>query len=170
MEPSDCLLSSLVPLILFIKSLLKKKSFPCSDCFFEETLNRERELSPHASDQFSFFVSVPNGSCSRSVTLCPEPPPLTQSLGSSAAAAAKSLQSCPSFCNPTDCSLPGSSAHGIFQARVLEWGAFPSSGAVLIARKFYHCAYFFTASAFLEQHRRYLLPQSSFSVIQRQFF
>ena len=32
-------------------------------------------------------------------------------------------QSCPTLSNPTDCSLPGSSAHGIFQARVLEWGA-----------------------------------------------
>ena len=41
----------------------------------------------------------------------------------SAAAAAKSLQSCPTLCNPIDGSLPGPSAHGIFQARVLEWGA-----------------------------------------------
>ena len=32
-------------------------------------------------------------------------------------------QSCPALCNPMDCSLPGSSIHGIFQARVLEWGA-----------------------------------------------
>ena len=32
-------------------------------------------------------------------------------------------QSCPTLCDPTDCSLPGSSVHGIFQARVLEWGA-----------------------------------------------
>ena len=32
-------------------------------------------------------------------------------------------QSCPTFHNPMDCSLPGSSVHGIFQARVLEWGA-----------------------------------------------
>ena len=32
-------------------------------------------------------------------------------------------QSCPTHSNPTDCSLPGSSVHGIFQARVLEWGA-----------------------------------------------
>ena len=31
-------------------------------------------------------------------------------------------QSCPTLCNPMDCSLPGSSAHGIFQAGVLEWG------------------------------------------------
>ena len=40
-----------------------------------------------------------------------------------AAAAAKSLQSCPTLCDPTDGSPPGSSVHGIFQARVLEWGA-----------------------------------------------
>ena len=32
-------------------------------------------------------------------------------------------QSCPILSNPMDCSLPGSSIHGIFQARVLEWGA-----------------------------------------------
>ena len=33
------------------------------------------------------------------------------------------IQSCPTLCDPMDCSLPGSSDHGIFQARVLEWGA-----------------------------------------------
>ena len=32
-------------------------------------------------------------------------------------------QSCPTISDPMDCSLPGSSVHGIFQARVLEWGA-----------------------------------------------
>ena len=32
-------------------------------------------------------------------------------------------QSCPTLCDPIDCSLPGSFIHGIFQARVLEWGA-----------------------------------------------
>ena len=33
------------------------------------------------------------------------------------------LQSCPTLCDPMDCSLSGSSVHGIFQARVLEWVA-----------------------------------------------
>ena len=42
--------------------------------------------------------------------------------------AAKSLQSCPTLSDPMDCSLPGSSVHGIFQARVLEWGAIVFSG------------------------------------------
>ena len=32
-------------------------------------------------------------------------------------------QSCPTLSDPTDCSPPGSSVHGIFQARTLEWGA-----------------------------------------------
>ena len=32
-------------------------------------------------------------------------------------------QSCPTLCDPMDCSLPGSSVHGIFQARVLQWVA-----------------------------------------------
>ena len=32
-------------------------------------------------------------------------------------------QSCPTLCDPMHCSLPGSSVHRIFQARVLEWGA-----------------------------------------------
>ena len=36
-------------------------------------------------------------------------------------------QSCPTLSDPMDCSLPGSSVHGIFQARVLEWGAFAFS-------------------------------------------
>ena len=37
-------------------------------------------------------------------------------------------QSCPTLCDPMDCSPPGSSVHGIFQARVLEWGATALSG------------------------------------------
>ena len=44
-------------------------------------------------------------------------------------------QLCLTFCNPIDCSLPGSSVHGIFQARMLEWAShsllqriFPTQG------------------------------------------
>ena len=40
---------------------------------------------------------------------------------------AKSLQSCPILCDTMDCSLPGSSVHGILQTRILEWVAMPSS-------------------------------------------
>ena len=42
---------------------------------------------------------------------------------SNTTATAKSLQSCPTLSDPMDCGLPGSSVYGIFQARVLEWGA-----------------------------------------------
>ena len=38
-------------------------------------------------------------------------------------------QSCPTLSDPMDCSLPGSSIHGIFQARVLEWGAIAFSNS-----------------------------------------
>ena len=40
---------------------------------------------------------------------------------------AKSLQSHLTLCNPMDCSLPGSSVHGIVQAKILEWVAISSS-------------------------------------------
>ena len=36
-------------------------------------------------------------------------------------------QSCPSLCNPTDCSLQGFSVHEVLQARILEWIAIPFS-------------------------------------------
>ena len=39
-------------------------------------------------------------------------------------------QSCPTLSDPMDCSLRGSSVHGIFQARVLKWGATAFSGSV----------------------------------------
>ena len=44
------------------------------------------------------------------------------------AAAAKSLQSCPTLCDPIDGSPPGSPVPGILQARGLEWGAIAFSG------------------------------------------
>ena len=47
-----------------------------------------------------------------------------------AAAAAKSLQSCPTLCDPIDGSPPGSPAPGILQARVLEWGAIAFSARI----------------------------------------
>jgi len=46
-----------------------------------------------------------------------------------AAATAKSLQSCPTLCDPRDGSPPGSSVPGILQARTLEWVAISFSNA-----------------------------------------
>ena len=50
-------------------------------------------------------------------------PAVKKDDASSAAAAAKSLQSCPTLCDPIDGSLPGSAVPGILQARTLEWVA-----------------------------------------------
>ena len=65
--------------------------------------------------------------------LITEPLPLSfqklLSLLSAAAAAAKSLQSCPTLCDPVDSSPPGSPVPGILQARRLEWVAISFSNA-----------------------------------------
>ena len=43
-------------------------------------------------------------------------------------------QLCPTLCNAMDCSLPGSSVHGIFQARILEWLAISFSKGIFSAQ------------------------------------
>ena len=55
-----------------------------------------------------------------------------------AAASAKPLQLCPTLCDSIDSSPPGSSACGIFQARVLEWGAITFSEVVCQVHAFSH--------------------------------
>jgi len=52
-----------------------------------------------------------------------------ESLAAAAAATAKSLQSCPTPCDPIDSSPPGSPIPGILQVRTLEWVAISSSNA-----------------------------------------
>ena len=65
---------------------------------------------------------------------------------------AKLLQSGPTLCDPMECSLPVSSVHGVFQARILEWVALPYSRGSFQPRDQTHvsCIYciaggFFTA-------------------------
>ena len=62
----------------------------------------------------------PRSSASQADSLPSEPP---------AAAAAKSLQLCPTLCDPMDGSPPGSAVPGILQARTLEWAAISFSNA-----------------------------------------
>ena len=61
-------------------------------------------------------------------------------------------QSCATLCDPMDCSLPGSSVHGIFQARILEWVAISFSRgssrpgdrtqvSCIVGRHFYHLSH-----------------------------
>ena len=55
--------------------------------------------------------------------------PAAAAAAAAAVAAAKSLQSCPTLCNPRDSSPPGSTVPGILQARTLEWVAISFSNA-----------------------------------------
>ena len=52
-------------------------------------------------------------------------------------------QSCPTLSDPMDCSLPGSSIHGILQARVLDWGA------IAFSNKYYYRGNFPLVNAIL---------------------
>ena len=45
----------------------------------------------------------------------------------------EAAQSCPTLCDPVDSSPPGSSIHGILQARVLEWDTIAFSGQLILA-------------------------------------
>ena len=58
-----------------------------------------------------------------------DPGEVLYGLSSGLAAAAKSLQSCPTLCDPRDGTLPGSSVPRILQARTLEWVAISFSNA-----------------------------------------
>ena len=60
----------------------------------------------------------------RALIPCMRAPPSSDHLSKAPPPSeSKVVQSCPTLCSPMDCSLPGSSVHGIFQARVLEWVA-----------------------------------------------
>ena len=61
-------------------------------------------------------------------------------------------QSCPTLSNPMDCSLPGSSVHGIFQARVLEWVVIASLSTVKFER--YSEAFCWVSNALILQLTR----------------
>ena len=61
----------------------------------------------------------------------------------------KSLQSCLTFCNAMDCSPPGSSVHGIFQTRVLEWVAIAFS-----EKNIYFCLIYYAKAFDCVHHRK----------------
>ena len=58
-------------------------------------------------------------------------------ISAATAAAAKSLQSCPTLCDPTDGSPPGFPVPGILQTRVLEWGAIGREMQIKTTVKYY---------------------------------
>ena len=67
---------------------------------------------------------------------------------------AQPFQSClTTLCHPVDCSLPGSSGHGILQARMLEWAAVPSSRGSSRPREWTHVSHVFCTAGGLFTHR-----------------
>ena len=76
---------------------------------------------------FGFYIWIIKEIASKVLRLCSAPKAF-KSLAA-AATAAKSLQSCPTLCDPIDGSPPGSPVPGILQARTLEWGAISFSSA-----------------------------------------
>ena len=48
-------------------------------------------------------------------------------------------QACPTLCDPVRCRLPGSSVHGIVQARILEWGAISFSRGIFLTQGLNPC-------------------------------
>ena len=88
----------------------------------------------------TYTVDASGVPSSLSIRLCPRGPnecrafTVINSFSSSCtqvSVCAESLQSCPNPCDPMDCSPPGSSDHGILQARVLGWVAMPPPGIIL---------------------------------------
>ena len=67
-------------------------------------------------------------------------------------------QSCPTLSDPMDCSLPGSSIHGIFQTRVLEWGAIAFSFLNVYLLPFLKVMQQVECGIFIPDHRSSLEP------------
>ena len=67
-------------------------------------------------------------------------------------------QSCPTLPDPMDCSLPGSSVHGVFQARVLEWGAIAFSERYSINNTYYILKIQFSSVQSLSRVRLFATP------------
>ena len=87
-------------------------------------------------------------------------------------------QSCPTLCNCMDCSLPGSSVHGILQARILEWVAIPFSRGSFWPRNQTHLSCivylgtrkgleFRSPQAVLSSYVVWVEPGSSYILLQR---
>ena len=95
----------------------------------------------------------------------PFPSPMHESESESQVA-----QSCLTLSDPVDCSLPGSSIHGIFQARVLEWGAIAVFTAVLftIARTWKQPRYPLTDEQIKKLWYKYIME--SYSAVKKNKF
>ena len=88
------------------------------------SLSPETRLGQRAMEPRSYYQTLGNAGW-----FTPEPKAGELSSAAAAADAAKSLQSCPTLCDPIDSSPPGSPIPGILQARTLEWVTISFSNA-----------------------------------------
>ena len=77
---------------------------------------------------------------------------------------AKSLQSCPTLCDPIECNSPGSSVHGILQARIMDWvamssfrGSSPPRDQTQVSMSLALAGRFFTTSMTWETHQKFAI-------------
>ena len=87
--------------------------------------------------------------------LPPSPPKMVTAVGIvlfTLQRLAKLFQSRPTLCNPMDCSPPGSSVHGILQARILEWVAMPSTRGSSQPRDWTQVSYISSTSRHILDH------------------
>ena len=133
--------SAAIPFLTFIYSLLLFSYYLCAS-LVAQTVKRLPAMQEARVQSLGWEDPLEKEMATHSSTLAwkipwTEEPGRLQSVGSqrvehdwvtSLTLCAKSLQSCLTFCDPMDCSPPGSSVHGILQARILEWVAVPSSG------------------------------------------
>ena len=94
-----------------------------------ESRTRLKQLSSSSSSSLSHLEGIFPGSPALQGDYLPSEPPGKPNVIITAAAAAKSLQSCRTLCDPIDGSPPGSPIPGILQARTLEWVAISFSNA-----------------------------------------
>ena len=91
----------------------------CCLSIFQMSQKESRDIVPHLGPYCNPFCVL---------CLCFSPPPNLTSQLRDFQAMCVCAQSCPTLCHPMDCSSPGSSVHGIFEARILDWVPFPSPG------------------------------------------
>ena len=94
-------------------------------------INNSFTSLPHVPQQAYININVrrKNWAAEEWCRGCPHKVEIMEKKYLLSAAAAKSLQSCPTLCDPIDCSPPGFSVHRILQARTLEWVAISFSNA-----------------------------------------
>ena len=104
------------------KSMMEKTREPKQIYWWLELWNHRRKskCSPQWGELIRLMTELNPEPVDR-MRSCP--PLLTSVLFISHSSVKVKLLSCPTLCNPMDCSLTGSSIHGIFQARILEWVA-----------------------------------------------